>query len=221
MTGKLGNRWRLLCSVLIIGHLWAVVGRPLDFATQGPNGSSPATGAFYAPVKGYAEFAYLNHGYAFFAPDPGPNHLLRVTIDSAASSQGEANRGLPQTVTYPDRQQQWPRLLYHRHFMLTEFLHNLHQPPRIPEEVLRQPELAADWRLRRTRYETIRDSMVKHLSAVWESENIQIERIEHRLVGLPEFFEEGIKLDDPRLYTVLPDDPEAELGLPRFGQPPR
>jgi hypothetical protein len=214
-----GTRWRFLCSVLIIGHLWAIVGRPLDFATQGPNGSSPATGAFYAPVRGYAEFAYLNHGYAFFAPDPGPNHLLRVTVK--AGNQEEGDQGTARTATYPDRQQQWPRLLYHRHFMLTEFLHNLHQPPRIPDEVLRQSELAEDWRLRRARYEMIRDSMYRHLVETWGSEGLQMERVEHRLVGLPEYFEEGVKLDDPRLYTVLPDDPEAEMGLPRFGQPLR
>src|SRR6056297_1706700 len=88
------RRWRIVISLLVIGHLWAVVGRPLEFATQGPGGSSPAAVAFHAPVQGYSEFAYLNHGYAFFAPDPGPSHLMRV--DVAEVPDGEASR------TYPD-----------------------------------------------------------------------------------------------------------------------
>ena len=29
----------------------------------------------------YLEAAYLDHGYAFFAPDPGPSHLVRYELE--------------------------------------------------------------------------------------------------------------------------------------------
>ncbi len=208
--------WRFVFSCLIIGHLWAIVARPLDFATQGPNGSSPASGAFYAPIRSYAEFAYMNHGYAFFAPDPGPSHLLRVTVRNG--------NGDSKTMLYPDREEQWPRLLYHRHFMLTEFLHTLYQAPlqfsELPDEVRGDVAMIEDWKMRRNRFEAIRDSMLRHLRVVYEGANVVMQRIEHRLVGLPEFLGERVRLNDSRLYVELLDGPPPTSELPRFGQPP-
>jgi hypothetical protein len=61
----------------------------------------------------YLQLLYLNHGYKYFAPEPGPSTLLAYTMEFAdASSRQE---------TIPNRDIH-PRLLYHRHFMLTEFL---------------------------------------------------------------------------------------------------
>lgn len=65
----------------------------------------------------YLEVLYLNHGYHFFAPEPGPSHLVRYEL---RFEDGRVEQGL-----FPDRHRHRPRLLYHRHFMLSEFLNNL------------------------------------------------------------------------------------------------
>lgn len=199
-------------------HLWGVVGRPVEFATQGPTGPSPASSVFYRPIRWYAEAAYLNHGYAFFAPNPGPSHLIRVEVPV---EQGESV-----TYTYPDLRRQWPRLLYHRHFMLTEFLHNTFQPPTMPEEVAADPGLAVRWNNDRRRYEAVRGSMRRHLVGTFGSDDLTLRRVEHQLVGLPEFLYDRLRLDDPQLYLDLPEDPAefrsgdfAPQGLPGFGSP--
>lgn len=212
--------WRIAISVFIIGHLWAVIGRPLEFATQGPTGPSPAGSLFYAPIRAYSEAAYLNHGYAFFAPNPGPSHLIRVEVPS--------EEGETETYLYPDLERQWPRLLYHRHFMLTEFFHNTYQPAQMPEEVVENRALAERWALDRQRHEAIRGSLRRRLQQVHETDQLTIHRVEHRLAGLPEFLSEQLRLDDPQLYIDLPDDnPEYRSQLrndapplvPRFGAP--
>ncbi|WP_164102897.1 hypothetical protein [Candidatus Laterigemmans baculatus] len=219
--------WRLALSVLIIGHLWAVIGRPIEFATQGPTGPSPAGSLFYAPVRGYSEAAFLNHGYAFFAPNPGPSHLIRVEVPS--------EEGEPRSYLYPDLSRQWPRLLYHRHFMLTEFFHNTYQPAQIPPELAEDPIVVERWALDRQRHEAIRGSIRRHLQRAHESNELTFHRVEHQLAGLPEFLSQQLRLDDPQLYIDLPDDePEFRLrlrrdeptepqagSLPRFGAPPQ
>ena len=166
--------WRRLASVAILVQLWAIVGRPLEFATQGPTGASPAATALYTPIKPYAEFTYLNHGYAFFAPNPGPSHLIGVTI---RKDDGEIEESV-----YPSLQSQWPRLLYHRHFMLTEFLHNTFQPSEPPPEMFDVDWLRARWQVDRARYEAILGSMQRHLAARVGApvDAVEIHRLEHQ-----------------------------------------
>ena len=65
-------------------------------------------------MQWYLDALYLNHGHAFFAPirrrrPPGP--LPDVSIENAQyETQGE----------FPNRKGQWPRLFYHRYFMLAD-----------------------------------------------------------------------------------------------------
>ena len=212
--------WRLGASVLIIGHVWAILGRPLEFATQGPFGPSPSMTRFRDPVRAYSQFAYLDHGYAFFAPEPGPSHLIRATIrprDEAGDTLGdvngdatsEANGDTPgvQQRHYPDRADQWPRLLYHRHFMLAEFLNDVYHPPgEPPQEIASDPLAVREWIGSRQRYERVRDSILRRLESRHPNSVVEIERIEHRQPGLPEF-RDGVALDSPDLYSVLPDLP--------------
>jgi hypothetical protein len=261
---------RLGLSFLIIGHLWGVIGRPLEFATQGPFGPSPSMTLLRRPVRGYGEFMYLDHGYAFFAPEPGPSHLIRATIvppggqrseNGAAQQQGASQKGESpdapvQDLTkrdvaaqyiatqsgavqggaeqggatpvegdagvvrfFPDRVDQWPRLLYHRHFMLAEFLNTVYHPPGEPPLEIRNDAVASrDWRMSRARYEAVRDSIVRCLNKKYPGMGVKVDRIEHRQPGLPEFMRDGVKLDAPQLYLVLEDvSPEpsaAETNAP-------
>lgn len=202
------RRFRIVASVLIIGHLWAVVGRPIEFATQGPFGTSPSATLFRSPVRAYSQFVYLDHGYAFFAPDPGPSHLIAATVTPMGGDVSE--------LLYPDLGDQWPRLMYHRHFMLAEFLNNIYHPPGEPPlEIVGDPAAARDWRMARRRYESVRDSIVECLRKQHPDCEIAIRRLEHRQPGLPEFFEENIALDDARLITTLLD----EIEPPEFPEP--
>jgi hypothetical protein len=195
------RRFRIVASVLIIGHVWAVVGRPIEFATQGPFGTSPSATLFRNPVRAYSEFVYLDHGYAFFAPDPGPSHLIAATV--------KAKDGQTTELRYPDLRDQRPRLMYHRHFMLAEFLNNIYHPPGEPPQMIADnPIDARQWRMARRRYEAVRDSITDCLRKQHPECDIAIGRLEHRQPGLPEFFQENVPLDDARLVTVLLDEIE-------------
>lgn len=195
----LGRRTKIAISTLVLVHLWAVIAEPIRFSTRGPGGPSPAASALRRPVGAYVDFAYLSHGYAFFAPDPGPSHLVQASWTD--------NQGTVQTQTFPDLNDQWPRLLYHRHFMLTEFLHNMHQPAAIPPDVPRDGVEFRDWRTARDRYEMIRGDFANHLAKANGVADVQIDRIEHRMPGIPEFLDEQIHLQHERLYFTLPDGP--------------
>lgn len=203
---------KVAISMLVVVHLWAVLGEPIRFSTRGPGGPSPAASAFRRPIGPYADMAYLNHGYAFFAPDPGPSHLVRA---SWVDDQGEER-----TQTFPDLNDQWPRLMYHRHFMLTEFLHNLHEPNALPDDVPRDSPAFRDWRGARDRYEMIRDGFVNHLQKAYQTDQLTIERIEHRMPGIPEFVDEKIDLQHERLYMPLPDGLPPLPTMPMEPLPP-
>ncbi len=204
-SSALGIKTKIALSLLLFWHIWAVLAEPMRFQTLASNGPSPITNALYQPVGPYAEFMYLTHGYAFFAPQPGPSHLMEVTI-----KQGDQ----VQTRRYPDLKLDQPRLFYHRHFMLSEFLNNLYRPLPPRDLVLTETErrgVEAEQRL----YRTVRNSMLHHLSVAHGGAEITLDRVEHRMPGLPEFFEEKIHLDHPRLYQVLREDASTPpLGLP-------
>ena len=137
-------RWRWLTTPLLLLHLTAVFVSPFAFISSSPEAVSPVAAAVADPLQPYIQFAYLNHGYAFFAPNPGPSHLVRWRL--------EFDDGRPPVEhTFPDLDRHWPRLLYHRHFMLAEQLHADFVPPQPPDtDDARQ--LAA-WRRRRAVYD--------------------------------------------------------------------
>jgi len=215
----LGKWGRGFASLLIVVQLWGILGRPLEFATQGPTGPSPAAAVFYGPIRKYSEFAYLNHGYAFFAPNPGPSHLIGAQIADAAAE------GIEQR--YPDLRIHQPRLLYHRHFMLAEFLHNTYQPPSLPPEAQRDPLLRSRWEVDRKRHEAIFQSMRSHVAAAEgvAVDKVRLRRWEHGLMGLPEFLAQRRSLDDPRLWIDLTAaeqfaaEPLGGLEIPRVQWP--
>lgn len=198
---RISTNWKLAISGLLLFHLLAVVAEPFALFTRGANGTSPAATAIRRTVAPYVEMGYLNHGYFFFAPNPGPSHLLECNLKSAG---GEQSR-----LRLPDLRAQWPRLLYHRHFMLAEFLHQLHVDPISEQEVANAPnkELAKMVQSERQLFETVRNSMIKHLKERYGFDSAEIFRLEHRLPTYPEVFVDKIPLNDERLYLVLPDAP--------------
>lgn len=207
-------RFKLAISLIVILHLMAVVVEPMLFFTRSRRGASEAVQPVRNIIRPYTEFGYLNHGYFFFAPEPGPSHLMQCNLTYPDGDQAE--------LRFPDKTAQWPRLLYHRHFMLAEFLHLLHLPPPDPGLAAVDPVLFGNWQRDRNRFEMIRDSMQAHVLARYGAQSVTIERIEHQLPSSADVLERQRPLDDPPLYIVLPDDleePAGELGPPALAAP--
>lgn len=156
-----------VASLAIALHLAAVILAPL---------AVEPTSALFVQLRGglawYIDAAYLNHGYHFFAPEPGPSHLIAYELELA---DGQTRQGV-----FPDRRQNRPRLFYHRHFMLSEKL--------LPLDGDRQA------------YEAIVLSYANHLLAAHpEAVAVALTYREH-LIASPIEFQKGQKLNDPSLY---------------------
>ncbi len=147
---------------------------------------------------------YLDHGYAFFAPDPGPSHYFVADVHQA--------NGTETKLKFPDLSQQWPRLLYHRHFMLAEFLNNVFHPVDEPPSDISGDALARTiWLRERQRYLDVQQSMIEHLGQQYPDSQIELQRGEHRQPGLPEFIGEQMDIRDPQLMIPLSDRSEPPL----------
>lgn len=208
------KKWVL--SGIILLHLLAVVAEPFRFFTRSRRGTSPAADPARNWLAPYIEFAYLNHGYFFFAPEPGPSHLMDCRLTMSDQQQV--------SLVFPDKRKQWPRLLYHRHFMLAEFLHQLHVPPFDAEFAGEDERFAREWQAERAVFERVRDSMSQHVAAKFGATTARIERLEHRLPSDDEVLRQRLPLDSPELYITLPDAPVlSQDSLPpgpfRFGIP--
>lgn len=207
-SGGWGRRAKVMASVFIVLQLLAVVAEPLRFFSYGATrGSSPAADPVRIALAPYVEFAFLNHGYFFFAPEPGPSHLMQCKLTYAD--------GTTTQVQYPDKAAQRPRLLFHRHFMLSEFLNQVHTPPIDPMVIKDLSSQEAEvWTANRRRYEMIRDSMRRHLVARFGAQSASIERLRHILPGSDPVLKEGLPLNDPSLYLLLPDQLDSPATEP-------
>lgn len=99
-------RWAVNAWLML--HLGALLIAP---SAVGP--SSDLIHSAWDLFQPYIQVLYLNHGYHFFAPEPGESTLLAYEAERA---DGTVIRG-----RLPDRSTS-PRLLYHRYFMLTEHM---------------------------------------------------------------------------------------------------
>lgn len=192
------RRGRWAVSVLVLLHLAAVFSNPMFFASSLGTEPSPVAQVVRDTFGPYIQMAYLDHGYFFFAPNPGPSHLVRYRAEFA-----EGRR--PVEGTFPDLQQQWPRLLYHRHFMLSEFLHHQvlqsglgSEPP--PPSL--DPAANLSWQRARQGFRLVRNAFGQHLRSKYDAARVHLMLIEHRQ-PTPAEFESGVGLDDPRLLQQL------------------
>lgn len=100
---------KIFASCLIAFHLVAIFAAP---ASVPP--TSNLIDSTWSVCSPYLHATNLNNGYHFFAPEPGASTLVEF---SGTTADGESKHGV-----LPDKQRMRPRLLYHRYFMLTEFL---------------------------------------------------------------------------------------------------
>ncbi len=116
----------------------------------------------------YPQLLFMDHGYHFFSPDPGDSTLVRYV---AKSKDQPHRRG-----RYPHKQI-WPRLLYHRYFMLTEAV------PRYAEVESRLFELQAQ-------------AYAKRIAESHQAESVELFRVTHHMTAANSF-RAGRSLNDP------------------------
>jgi hypothetical protein len=206
--------WRVVVHIWLAIHLTALIAAPLVFATMG----APLPRLLYRLTRPYTDLCFLDHGYAFFAPEVGANHL----VEYRAWMPGETE---PQIGRFPNLEQEWPRLLYHRHFMLSEHLNRVHAPADLPEEFFPDQQEYRQWQAQRAMFASLRESYAAHLRQEYQADRVELVRIEHRQPNALEF-ESGTPLDASQLYRELPDilRPPAPPGpdtntAPRFPFP--
>ena len=131
----------------------------------------------YTAIRFYPQLMFLDHGYHFFGPDPGDSTLIRYV---ATTDDGGFVRG-----QIPNRRI-FPRLLYHRHFMLTEAIPRFEGFDRDLHKLQIQTYAA---RLRRS----------------CDAQSVELYRVTHRIAEVERFLA-GHSLDDPDSYI------ESSLG---------
>lgn len=156
-------------SVLLIFHLAAIVTSP---STIPP--SSQVQRDSYLLFGTYLETFYLNHGWHYFAPDPGPSTLLKY--------RGEDPDGNIVEGTLPDKTLLKPRLRYHRYFMLTEAL------PRMADA---DPQLRAEY------YQSLADGIGK----LRDIDTIELWQVTHEL-PTRQAIRAGFAVNDPDFYET-------------------
>jgi hypothetical protein len=174
-----GSRQRLFqwaVNLWLVFHVTAIIVAPSSVAP-----SSELVQAGWRIFAPYLQLLYLNHGYHFFAPEPGESTLVAF---AAERSDGSIIRG-----RIPDPSMK-PRLLYHRHFMLTEHLRDA--PESIQQEWVR--------------------SYAEHICHKYGAVRTTLTGQIHNL-ATPEMIKGGARLDDPASYE------NAEFGVFECARP--
>ena len=194
------NPWvRRGISVALLVHLAALFAAPFHIAAVRERGASPFSIMLYETLQPYIQAARLDQGYQFFAPNPGPTHLVRYKIEFEDQRE-------PLVGRFPDLEKQRPRLFYHRHMMLSESLNAAAPPPppmRRPGEMLtRFRDLDAVPEEERTREDVFATDFTNHLLARHEGKRITLTVVRHIIPGIDEF-REGASLHDESSYIDL------------------
>ena len=165
---------RLFVSLLVTIYILAVALPPL----AGPPPASELASVILQPFRPLVGAFSLSHGYRFFAPNPGPGHSIQWTL---TTDTGTILKG-----SLPDADSDWPRLLYHRRFMIPEKISAMIPPPQAPSEIRRAA--TRDW-------QPFAEDIAARLLTEHDGQKITLKLIEHYL---PDTFEtkEGRGGDD-------------------------
>lgn len=96
----------LVLNCWLVFHVFAVF-----IAPAGMPPASPLLVDASQVATPYNQALFLNHGYHYFAPDPGASTLIAYSVKNP--DEPAINGRFPNTSIFP-------RLLYHRYFMLAE-----------------------------------------------------------------------------------------------------
>jgi hypothetical protein len=204
-------------SLLLTLHVLAVFVPPFAFASNVGGSTSPFADGLFTVLRPYIGVMFLDHGYFFFAPTPGPSHLVDYKVEFADGREPVEGR-------FPNLKTERPRLLYHRYFMMAEWLNNNFEPAEPPPEPSPPPITASKeekerfdeqkesharqlalWQHRRRQYESLSEAFKTHLKNEHGGSHVSLTRVEHRPAFPSEVLDQDMPLDDPRTYENLPE----------------
>jgi hypothetical protein len=203
---------------MILFHLTAAVVAAL-VAVPPVSDLSSAVASVFRP---YINAVDLNHGYRFFAPDPGPSHLVRYHLEFSDGSKRDGQ--------FPNLDEERPRLLYHRYFMLSEKLFGFYAVVQEIDERIKDSQSDprskdplqrnAVEELKKTRkgaeqvYHAFARSYANELLRRTSAKRVTLELVEH-FIPPPDMVAAGRRLDDPTLYFTRDTlGPFGEGGVP-------
>jgi hypothetical protein len=157
--GSIGLGVRIVASVVILWHVVAVFMGGLSM----PPSSRLASIIVENTMEWYLDGLGMNHGYHFFAPDPPPGVLVRYSL---VDLEGKTIEGV-----FPDKKEYWPRLRYHRHFMLAD-----QATVDAPNESDRKAGTAILLR-----------AYGRHLLRVHNGQRVRVTRVIHRILDPPRY----------------------------------
>lgn len=179
---------RVLISLAAVWHLFVVFISPLSVP---PASQMVVDLAQSKLIRWYSDSLYLNHGYHFFGPEPPINQLVRYQVSD--------NTGQPIAEgEFPNTDQQWPRLYYHRHMMLADQA-NLGPPDISPE----------DW----TRFSM--QAYGRHLLRKTSGDRVRIDCVRHNLL----YPSQSIRGDDPNAQDLFVPVVSVEVVAAELEQP--
>ena len=199
-------------------HFSGVLSEPLRFFSRSEVRTGPEFAWLAETMKPYSQWLYINHGYFFFAPNPGPSHLIQCAFsppDVVESAEKSSS-----LLTLPDRAEHWPRLLYHRYFMLSEFYTNRFAPKQVTEELKKDTEFMQRWSFDKELYDQLQKSMVASLNHSRGKEIVELRRVERLLPDSQQVLREGWTLNDARLTNVLSETMVEEAVAPPIQELP-
>lgn len=208
-------RW--LVSAALIFYLFVLFLGPLS----NPVGSDFLTRPLAEFVSPIHRAMFLGHGYRFFGPDPGPGHSVVYRITDHDGDFTERR--------FPDRDQIWPRLMYHRWFMLSESIFNEHAMTpdeksfretdtelgeqvaalqkngkfALAERIARERSKMADqYRDARQRIDERVTALAQHLMSVHDGKHIEM-FVQERGIPFTVQVLTGTEIDDPQFLSKL------------------
>lgn len=212
---------RCIASILILGYLSIVLIGPLSNPVASEHLSAPLA----EKVSPIHRALFLGHGYRFFAPDPGPSHLLVYRGMRVDGTRFEGH--------FPDRENHWPRLLYHRWFMLSETIFNeqilkptvaqfqqrnreynleienlrkTNRLDRLKQLTIERDEVSKRYEQSRLRCEMLSEAIARVLMERNQGESIEL-FVQERQIPFPEQVVDGMRLDDEDLLS-----PRVKIG---------
>ena len=194
---KLAPAVRIAVSLALVLHLTIVIAEPL---TLPPSPESPVPSPLATTITDWAapylRGGSISSGYAFFAPDPGMSSKL-VRYEVRFDDDREPVQGV-----LPDRENHWPRLLYHRHFMLAEQITSVPPPAGPPPLEAQQSQEAHQAWTTAAMVKQIRargESFARHLLKKHDADEVELMLWLHD-VPSPQAAMDGAQLDDPASY---------------------
>lgn len=182
---------KVVASLFITAHLFTVFAAP--WGNPPPSsGLSQNVSRFVHP---YTQTLAIDNGYRYFAPDPEASHIIRYTLKS---DDGTTNNG-----ELPDRSVHWPRLLYHRHLMLSETTFQLiNAAPDLPADFQMSEDEKKDYEWQRERARRLLRSLADQLlESNPSASSVELVLHEHAIPTPPQVIN-GLELTDKSLYDA-------------------